>query len=69
LTYDLTVAWRKSTRSDNTNNCVEVVAIQLDARGVVAARDSTNPTGPALTLTPAAWIAFASAIKTGAFDG
>lgn len=31
--------------------------------GVVAIRDSRDPAGPALLLTPAAWRAFTSAIK------
>ena len=38
--------WRKSTRSTNTSDCVEV-AISGPAVGI---RDSKNPTGPILTL-------------------
>jgi Domain of unknown function (DUF397) len=38
--------WRKSTRSTNTSNCVEV-ALAWPAVGI---RDSKNPTGPILTL-------------------
>ncbi|MGW4500164.1 DUF397 domain-containing protein [Micromonospora sp. NPDC004336] len=54
---DLTGArWRKSTRSSsNGGNCVEVAG---NLPGVVAVRDSKDPSGPALTFAPAAWRAF-----------
>ncbi|MFF0720577.1 DUF397 domain-containing protein [Verrucosispora sp. NA02020] len=54
---DLTrAAWRKSSRSNqNGGACVEVAD---NLPGVVAVRDSKDPTGPALTFTPAAWHAF-----------
>jgi hypothetical protein len=40
----------------------------LSSLGGVAARDSNNPTGPALVFTPAEWVAFASAVADGEFD-
>ncbi|WBB90678.1 DUF397 domain-containing protein [Verrucosispora sp. WMMC514] len=54
---DLTGAvWRKSTRSgDNGGDCVEVAT---NLPGLVAVRDSKDPTGPALTFSPAAWATF-----------
>jgi len=53
---DLTSArWRKSTRSGNGNNCVEVAD---NLPGVVGVRDSKDPTGPALVFGPEAWQAF-----------
>ncbi|MFV2115343.1 DUF397 domain-containing protein [Micromonospora sp. LOL_025] len=54
---DLTGAlWRKSTRSGTSGgNCVEVAD---NLPGVVAVRDSKDPTGPTLTFTPTAWRAF-----------
>ncbi|MFI7280131.1 DUF397 domain-containing protein [Micromonospora chersina] len=59
---DLTGAvWRKSTRSgDNGGNCVEVAT---NLPGIVAVRDSKDPTGPLLTFTAPAWIDFVQAAK------
>jgi hypothetical protein len=64
---DLTGAeWRKSSRSGgNGGQCVEV-AVNLP--GVVAVRDSKDPDGPALVLTPEAFAAFTDAIRAGDFD-
>lgn len=66
-TPDLSRAvWRKSTRSDgNGGNCVEVAR---NLPGIVAVRDSKNPTGPALIFTPAEWEAFLGGTKDGEFD-
>lgn len=50
--------WRKSTRSGNSGNCVEVATNLVDTDGVVLVRDSKNPTGPHLTFTRAEWEAF-----------
>jgi hypothetical protein len=48
--------WRKSTRSgSNGGNCVEVAD---NLPGLVAVRDSKDPTGPALTFSPTAWTTF-----------
>ncbi|HCT78233.1 MAG TPA: DUF397 domain-containing protein [Micromonosporaceae bacterium] len=44
---DLSAArWRKSSRSSETNTCVEVAF----AGSAAALRDSKNPTGPALAF-------------------
>ncbi len=32
-----------------------------------AVRDSKNPTGPALTITPTEWTAFTAAVRAGEF--
>jgi hypothetical protein len=63
---DLTkAAWRKSTRSGpNCDNCVEVAFVA----GVIAIRDSKNPTGPARIFTPTEWGAFVGDTKAGQFD-
>jgi len=60
---DLTHAvWRKSSRSgSNGGDCVEVAG---HPRGVVAVRDSKNPDGPKLVLSPAGWRRFTAHLKT-----
>lgn len=45
--------WRKSSFSQNGGNCVEVANL---ATGI-AVRDSKNPDGPVLAITPASWSA------------
>ncbi|MFC6015875.1 DUF397 domain-containing protein [Plantactinospora solaniradicis] len=48
--------WRKSSRSGTAGgDCVEVAD---NLPGVVAVRDSKNPTGPVLSFGPEAWRAF-----------
>lgn len=63
---DLTHAeWRKSSRSGgNGGQCVEVAR---NLPGIVAVRDSKDPTGPALAFTPDAWAAFLYGAKGGEF--
>jgi hypothetical protein len=65
---DLTGAvWVKSTRSGgNGGACVEVAG---NLAGVVAVRDSKDPSGPALMLSPVAFAAFAQTLKGGSLDG
>ncbi|MGC4853991.1 DUF397 domain-containing protein [Micromonospora sp. DT4] len=64
---DLTGArWRKSTRSGNEGNCVEVAD---NLAGVVAVRDSKDVEGPALTFSPAAWAAFVGRAKAAEHAG
>lgn len=62
---DLTgTTWKKSTRSSANDNCVEVAANDR----VVGLRDSKDPNGPALALTPAAFDSFLATLKHGTFD-
>jgi hypothetical protein len=63
------VAWRKSSRSGAASggggsNCVEVALVP----GYAAVRDSKNPQGPALVLTPGQLTAFIAAASAGVFD-
>ncbi|HEY1644711.1 MAG TPA: DUF397 domain-containing protein [Streptosporangiaceae bacterium] len=55
--------WRKSSRS-GSGNCVEVAR---NLPGVVAVRDSKDPAGPALAVTPEGWAAFTGSIRAGDF--
>lgn len=58
--------WRKSSFSSGSGgNCVEVAT---NLPGMVAARDSKDPDGPVLTLTPAQWRSFAAGVQRGDFD-
>ena len=53
--------WHKSSYSGtNGGNCVEVAR---NLSGLVAVRDSKNPSGPALVFTPADWEAFTAEFK------
>jgi hypothetical protein len=58
------VRWRKSSRSTDEANCVEVAGT-ADA---VAARDSKNPRGAALVFPSARWSAFLGSIREGRFE-
>jgi Domain of unknown function (DUF397) len=58
--------WRKSSySSSNGGQCVEVAS---NLPGVIAVRDSKNPEGGALSLTPEQWRAFLAGARAGEFD-
>jgi len=57
--------WRKSSYSTDQGNCVEVAR---NLPRVVAVRDSKDPDGPKLTLTPASWQSFTASLKTRRHD-
>jgi Domain of unknown function (DUF397) len=58
--------WRKATRSNGSGgDCVEVA---LNLPGIVAIRDSKDPHGPALVVSPDAWREFAAALRSGELD-
>ncbi|MFF0727380.1 DUF397 domain-containing protein [Streptomyces sp. NPDC004134] len=57
------VHWYKSSYSDGQRDCIEVAV----ADGVVATRDSKDPSGPVLTFAPDAWRAFVAAVRGGEY--
>ncbi|MFD0883553.1 DUF397 domain-containing protein [Streptosporangium algeriense] len=57
--------FQKSSLSGADDNCVEVAT---NLPGLVAVRDSKDPSGPALAFTPAQWRSFIGRVNTGAFD-
>lgn len=54
--------FRKSSYSNSGDACVEVAT---NLPGVVAVRDSKDPSGPVLTFSPATWNDFLAGIRTG----
>jgi hypothetical protein len=51
--------WRKSSYSLSNGNCVEVGTGQA----MVAVRDSRDPDGPAIDVSPRAWAEFTEQVK------
>jgi len=55
-------AWRKASySSSNGGQCVEVAYVD----NAVGVRDSKDPVGPVLVLTPNGWEAFCAGVKRG----
>jgi hypothetical protein len=57
--------WRKSRVSNPSGCCVEVAGLP---GGVIAVRDSRDPSGPALVYAGAEVAAFVAGVKNGEFD-
>jgi hypothetical protein len=58
--------WHKSTFSNGSGgNCVEAAR---NLPGIVAVRDSKDPEGPALIVSPSGWDAFVAGVKAGEVD-
>ena len=59
------IQWRKASYSANGGgNCVEAGT----AGRAVAVRDSKDPGGPVLAVTPRSWRVFIEQVKAGASD-
>jgi hypothetical protein len=54
--------WRKSARSDNDDNCVEMAD---NLPGMVLVRDSKDRSGATLAFTPDAWRGFLASVPSG----
>ncbi|WP_432757846.1 DUF397 domain-containing protein [Saccharopolyspora erythraea] len=57
--------WRKSTRSQNTTNCVEVGCVA----GGAAVRDTKDRAAGYLAVPAQHWGRFVAGVKAGRFDG
>ncbi|TYK43287.1 DUF397 domain-containing protein [Actinomadura decatromicini] len=57
--------WRKSSHSGpEGGECVEVANLAA----LIGVRDSKDPNGPQLTISPAAWAVFTRDVKGNAHD-
>jgi hypothetical protein len=57
------VRWLRSSYSTGANNCVETARPESGpCAGLLAVRDSKNPTGPALLFSPGSWADFTAAV-------
>jgi len=56
--------WRKSSRSSDTANCVEVAISATE----VDVRDSKDQRGPVLSYAAPSWREFLTAVRVGEFD-
>ncbi|WP_237301065.1 MULTISPECIES: DUF397 domain-containing protein [unclassified Streptomyces] len=57
--------WRTSTYSNNGGQCVEVAT---NTPRTIPLRDSKNPAGPHLRLTPSTFATFVASVQRGTFD-
>ncbi|MFG3284827.1 DUF397 domain-containing protein [Streptomyces sp. NPDC048111] len=55
MTTEPNPRWCTSSYSDNGGQCVEVATNLAHTHHIIPVRDSKNPDGPTLTLTPSAF--------------
>jgi len=60
----LTPSWKKSTRSNGSDACVEA-RTQGES---VEVRDTKDRSGPVLTFTSEAWTSFLKDVREGRYD-
>lgn len=67
VSTDMTdVRWLRSSYSTGANNCVETARPSAGHwAGLLAVRDSKNPAGPALLISPESWTAFTAGVRRG----
>ncbi|MCD9878773.1 DUF397 domain-containing protein [Streptomyces guryensis] len=59
------VRWLRSSYSTGANNCVETARpCSGPWAGLLAVRDSKDPSGPALLLSPESWTDFTAAFRS-----
>lgn len=58
-------AWRTSSYSGASGNCVAVAQL---ARGRRAVRDTKDPHGPVLIFTATEWAEFTAGVRAGEFE-
>ncbi|SDD10603.1 DUF397 domain-containing protein [Streptomyces prasinopilosus] len=57
------VRWLRSSYSTGANNCVETARPSSGpGAGLLAVRDSKDPAGPALLVSPGSWTEFVAAL-------
>jgi len=57
-------AWRKSSRSNGSGNCVEIAGLPTG----IGIRDSKAPAQAVLVIAVGCWAALADAVKAGKLD-
>jgi hypothetical protein len=64
------IVWRKSSHSgtQDESDCVEVAGLPGHTARTIGVRDSKNPTGSILHLTPADFRALVTHVKSNAHD-
>ncbi|MBO2464984.1 DUF397 domain-containing protein [Actinomadura violacea] len=60
--------WRKSSRSKDSAECVEVAAGIRPGRGIGVRDSKQHGLGPVLALSPATWHRFLQQVRNGSHD-